>query len=97
MWVFSAVLDLEFPTNIRALLNALKPFMIDLQSILQVRHCVIQQENCQPLPTPNVLSYTCCAAGLPEQGAAGLLHDMDGARAGYSAGPAVGRGSAVLL
>ena len=44
MWVFSAVLDLEFPTNIRALLNALKPFMIDLQSILQVRHCVIQQK-----------------------------------------------------
>ena len=45
MWVFSAVLDLEFPTNIRALLNALKPFMIDLQSILQVRHCVIQQKS----------------------------------------------------
>ena len=44
MWVFAAVLDLEFPTNIRALLNALKPFMIDLQSILQVRHCAIQQE-----------------------------------------------------
>ena len=42
--LFSAVLDLEFPTNIRALLNALKPFMIDLQSILQVRHCVIQQK-----------------------------------------------------
>ena len=44
LWVISAVLDLEFPTNIRALLNALKPFMIDLQSILQVRQCVIQQE-----------------------------------------------------
>ena len=48
MWVFSAVLDLEFPTNIRALLNALKPFMIDLQSILQVRHCAIQQEAVSP-------------------------------------------------
>ena len=30
------VLDLEFPRYIRALLEALKPFMIDLQSILQL-------------------------------------------------------------
>eukprot|EP01051_Picozoa_sp_SAG22_P000975 SAG22_NODE_33_length_27588_cov_104.174652_6_plen_536_part_00 len=30
------VLDLEFPKNIQAVLNALKPFMIDLQSILQL-------------------------------------------------------------
>jgi hypothetical protein len=57
MWVFSAVLDLEFPTNIRALLNALKPFMIDLQSILQV--CHIQQETVSL--TKRVELYVLCS------------------------------------
>eukprot|EP01051_Picozoa_sp_SAG22_P004150 SAG22_NODE_215_length_14950_cov_4.960676_1_plen_689_part_10 len=33
---FGPVLDLEFPRYIRTLIHALKPFMIDLQSILQL-------------------------------------------------------------